>query len=116
MGSNARFHARSIKPIIQQASKTQAHIGSSVVLAECILRPVATASKSTQTDPETDPILDHVNSLKYKERKSLALKTLALSKKFALEQTANHKEYSARILATKGLASIHQEVCIRTKC
>ena len=55
-----------------------------MVLAECILRPLATASKSTQTDP----ILDHVKSLKDKENKSLALKRLAFSKKFSIEQEA----------------------------
>ena len=53
-----------------------------MVLAECILRPLATASKSTQTDP----ILDPVKSLK--ENKSLALKRLAFSKKFSIEQEA----------------------------
>jgi hypothetical protein len=46
------------------------------------LHPLAIASKSTQTDP----ILDHVKSLKDKEKKSLALKRLAFSKKFSLEQ------------------------------
>ena len=81
MGSNVGFRARSMKPIIQQASKTQAHIDSGVVLAECILRPLAIASKSTQTDP----ILDPVKNLK---DKSLALKRLALSKKFFVEQEA----------------------------
>jgi hypothetical protein len=92
MGSNVGFHARSkYKTNYQHASKTQAHIGSGVVLVERILRPLATASKSTQADP----ILDHVKSLRYKEKKSLALKRLALSKKFALEQTANHKENSS---------------------
>ena len=55
-----------------------------MVLAECILRPLAIASKSTQTDP----ILDHVKSLKDKENKSLALKRLALSKNFSVEQEA----------------------------
>ena len=84
MGSNVGFHARSIKPIIQQAFKTQAHIDSGVVLAECILRPLATARRSTQTDP----ILDPVKSLKDKENKSLALKRLAFSKKFSIEQEA----------------------------
>ena len=69
MGSNVGFYARSIKPIIHQASKTQAHIDSGVVLAECILRSLATASKSTQTDPISDP----VKSLK---DKSLAPKRL----------------------------------------
>jgi hypothetical protein len=81
MGSNARFHARSkSKTNYQQALKTQAHIGSGVVLAECILRPLTTASKPTQTDP----ILDPVKGLK----KSLALKRLAFSKKFSIEQDA----------------------------
>jgi hypothetical protein len=85
MGSNAGFHARSkSKTNYQQTLKTQAHIGSGVVLAECILRPLATASKSTQTDP----ILDYVKSLKDKEKKSLALKRLAFSKKFSIEQEA----------------------------
>ena len=84
MESNVGFPARSIKPIIQQAFKTQAHIGSHVVLAECILRPLATASKSTQTYP----ILDPVKSFKDKENKSLALKRLAFSKKFSIEQEA----------------------------
>ena len=84
MVSNVGSHARSIKPIIQQASKTQAHIDSGVVLAECILRPLATPSKSTQTDL----ILDHVKSLKDKENKSLALRRLAFSKKFSIEQEA----------------------------
>ena len=55
-----------------------------MVLAECILRPLATASKSTQTDP----ILDPVKSLKDKENKSIALKRLAFSKKFSIEQEA----------------------------
>ena len=74
-----------LKPIIttQQALKTQAHVGSGVVLAECILRPLATASKSTQTDSIVDPVKSH------KENKSLALKRLAFSKKFAIEQEAN---------------------------
>ena len=67
MGPNVGFHARSkSKTNYQQAFKTQAHIGGGVVLAECILRPLATASKSTQTDP----ILDHVKSLKDKEKSS----------------------------------------------
>ena len=48
------------------------------------MRPLATASKSTQTDP----ILDPVKSLKDKENKSLALKRLAFSKKFSIEQDA----------------------------
>jgi hypothetical protein len=56
MRSNVGFHVRSkSKTNYQHALKTQARIGSGVVLAECILRPLATASKSTQTDP----ILDH---------------------------------------------------------
>ena len=81
MGSNAGFHARSkSKTNYQQALKTQAHLGSGVVLAECILRPLAIARKSTQTDP----ILDRVKSPK----KSLALKRLAFSKKFSIEQDA----------------------------
>ena len=85
-GIKCWIHARSIKPIIQQVFKTQAHIlvDSGVVLAECILRPLATASKSTQTDP----ILDPIKSLKDKENKSLALKRLAFSKKFSIEQEA----------------------------
>jgi hypothetical protein len=41
---------------------------------ECILRPLATASKSAQTDPR----LDHVKSLNDKEKKSLTLKRLYL--------------------------------------
>jgi len=81
MGTNAGFHARSkSKTNYQQALQTQAHVDSGVVLAECILRPLAIARKSTQTDP----ILDHVKSPK----KSLALKRLAFSKKFAIEQEA----------------------------
>jgi hypothetical protein len=85
MGSNVGFHARSkSKPNYQQALKTQAHIGNGVVLAECILRPLATASKSTQTDP----ILDQVKSLKDKENKSLALKRLEFNKNFSIEQEA----------------------------
>ena len=83
MGSNVGFHARSkSKTNYQHALKTQAHVGSGVVLAECIVRPLATASKSTQTDS----IVDHVKS--HKENKSLALKRLAFSKKFAIEQEA----------------------------
>jgi hypothetical protein len=85
MGSNAGFHARSkSKTNYQQALKTQAHIGCGVVLAECILRSLVTASKSTQTDP----IWDHVKSRKDKEKKSLELKRLAFSKKFSIEQEA----------------------------
>ncbi len=81
MGTNAGFHARSkSKTNYQQALQTQAHVDSGVVLAECILRPLAIARKSTQTDP----ILDTVKSPK----KSLALKRLAFSKKFAIEQEA----------------------------
>jgi hypothetical protein len=45
---------------------------------------IVPASKSTQTDP----ILDHVKSLKDKEKKSLALKRLAFSKNFSIEQEA----------------------------
>jgi hypothetical protein len=85
MGSNVGFHARSkSKTNYQHALKTQAHSGSGVVLAECILRPLVTASKSTQTDS----IVDHVKS--HKENKSLALKRLyiAFSKKFSIEQEA----------------------------
>ena len=83
MGTNAGFHARSkSKTNYQQALKTQAHVGSGVVLAECIVRPLATASKSTQTDSIVDPVKSH------KENKSLALKRLAFSKKFAIEQEA----------------------------
>jgi hypothetical protein len=45
LGSNVGFHARSkSKTNYQHAFKTQAHIGGGVVLAECILRPLATAS------------------------------------------------------------------------
>ena len=55
---------------------------SGVVLAECILRPLATASKSTQTDSIVDPVKSH------KENKSLALQRLAFSKKFSIEQEA----------------------------
>ena len=84
MGTNAGFHARSkSKTNYQHALKTQAHVGSGVVLAECIVRPLATASKSTQTDSIVDPVKSH------KENKSLALKRLAFSKKFAIEQEAN---------------------------
>ena len=83
MGSNVGCQLRSkSKTNYQQALKTQAHVGSGVVLAECILCPLATASKSTQTDS----IVDHVKS--HKENKSLALKRLAFSKKFAIEQEA----------------------------
>jgi hypothetical protein len=90
MGSNVGFHARSKSKInYQHALKTQAHIGSGVVLAECILRPLAAASKSTLTDP----ILGHVKSLKDKEKKILALKRLAFSKKFSIEQEANKISY-----------------------
>ena len=61
MGTNAGFHARSkSKTNYQKAFQTQAHIGSGVVLVECTLRMLATACKSTQTNP----ILDHVKSLK----------------------------------------------------
>jgi hypothetical protein len=83
MGSNVGFHARyKSKTNYQQASKTQAHLGSGVVIAECILHPLATASKSTQTDS----IVDHVKS--HKGNKSLTLKRLAFSKKFCIEQEA----------------------------
>ncbi len=83
MGSNVGCQLRSkSKTNYQQALKTQAHVGSGVVLAECILRPLATASKSTQTDSIVDPVKSH------KENKSLALKRLAFSKKFAIEQEA----------------------------
>ena len=83
MGTNAGFHARSkSKTNYQQALQTQAHVDSGVVLAECILRPLAIARKSTQTDPILDPVKSH------KENKSLALKRLAFSKKFAIEQEA----------------------------
>jgi hypothetical protein len=101
MGSNVGFHARfKSKTNYQHAFKAQVHMGSGVVLAECILRPLATASKSTQTDP----ILDHVKSLKYKEKKSLALKRLAFSKKFSIEQEAKKTSYlqaSCAIIARK---------------
>ena len=81
MGSNVGCQLRSkSKTNYQQALKTQAHVDSGVVLAECILRPLATASKSTQTDSIVDPVKSH------KENKSLALKRLAFSKKFAIEQ------------------------------
>ncbi len=81
MGTNAGFHARSkSKTNYQQALKTQAHIDCGVVLSECILCPLAIARKSTQTDP----IFNRVKSPK----KSLALKRLAFSKKFAIEQEA----------------------------
>jgi hypothetical protein len=83
MGSNIEFHARSkSKSNYQHTSKTQAHIGNGVVSAECILQPLATASKSTHTDS----IVDHVKS--HKENKSLALKRLVFSKKFSIEQEA----------------------------
>jgi hypothetical protein len=92
MGSNVGFHARSkSKTNYQHASKTQAHIVSGVVLVACILRPLAIANKSTQTYP----ILVYLKSLKYKEHKGLAPKRLALSKKSALEHTANNKENSS---------------------
>ena len=81
MGSNVGCQLRSkSKTNYHQALKTQAQVDSGVVLAECILRPLAIARKSTQTDP----ILDHVKSPK----KSLALKRLAFSKKFSIEQEA----------------------------
>ena len=84
MGSNVGCQLRSkSKTNYHQALKTQAHVDSGVVLAECILRPLATTSKSTQTDS----IVDHVKS--HKENKSLALKRLAFSKKFSIEQEAN---------------------------
>jgi hypothetical protein len=74
------------KPIINKRSRRKpTSIGSGVVLAECILRPLATASKSTQTDL----ILYYVKSIKDKEKKNLALKRLAFSKKFSIEQEAN---------------------------
>jgi hypothetical protein len=83
MGSNVGCQLRSKSKInYQQALKTQAHVGSGVVLAECIVRPLATASKSTQTDSIVDPVKSH------KENKSLALKRLAFSKKFSIEQEA----------------------------
>jgi hypothetical protein len=83
MGSNVGCQLRSkSKTNYQSALKTQAHIGSGVVLAECILRPLATASKSTQTDS----IVDHVKS--HNQKKSLAQKRLAFSKKFSIEQEA----------------------------
>ena len=81
MGSNVGCQLRSkSKTNYQQALKTQAHVGSGVVLAECILRPLAIARKSTQTDPILDPVKS--------PKKSLALKRLAFSKKFAIEQEA----------------------------
>ena len=83
MGSNVGCQLRSkSKTNYHQALKTQAHVDSGVVLAECILRPLATASKSTQTDSIVDPVKSH------KEHKSLALKRLAFSKKFSIEQEA----------------------------
>ena len=48
------------------------------------MRPLATARKSTQRDPISDPVKSH----KDKEKKSLALKRLAFSKKFSIEQDA----------------------------
>jgi hypothetical protein len=83
MGSNVGFHARFISKInYQQSSKTQARTGSGVVLAECILRPLATARNSTHTDSTVDLVKSH------KEMNSLALKRLAFSKKFSIEQDA----------------------------
>ena len=77
MGSNVGCQLRSkSKTNYQQALKTQAHVGSGVVLAECILRPLATASKSTQTDSIVDPVKS--------PKKSLALKRLSFSKKFLI--------------------------------
>ena len=104
MGSDVGFHdARSkSKPNYQQAFKTQAHIGSGVVLTECILRPLATASKSTQTGPT----LDHVKSLKDKEKKSLALKKLAFNKTFSIEQVSYPKDMYVKVRGTRERASI----------
>ena len=83
MGSNVGCQLRSkSKTNYQQALKTHAHYGSGVVLAECILRPLAIARKLTQTDSIVDRAKSH------KENKSLALKRLAFSKKFSIEQEA----------------------------
>ena len=84
MGTNAGFHARSKpKTNYQHALKTQAHIDCGVVLSECILRPLAIARKLTQTNSIVDRAKSH------KGNKSLALKRLAFSKKFSIEQEAN---------------------------
>ena len=114
MGSNVGCQLRSkSKTNYHQALKTQAHVDSGVVLAECILRPLAIARKSTQTDP----ILDHVKSLRYKEKKSLALKRLAFSKKFSIEQEAK-KPVSCKLRyhckKARKAAQVISQVCIRT--
>jgi hypothetical protein len=99
MGSNAGFHARSkSKTNYQHALKTQAHIDCGVVLSECILRPLAIARKSNQTNPILDPVKS--------PKKSLALKRLAFSKKFSIEQDAKkpidlHMSTSCAIIARK---------------
>ena len=112
MGSNVGCQLRSkSKTNYQQALKTQAHVGSGVVLAECILRPLATASKSTQTDSIVDPVKSH------KEKKSLALKRLAFSKKFSIEQEAK-KPVSCKLRyhckKARKAAQVISQVCIRT--
>ena len=67
------------------------------------MRPLATASKSTQTDP----ILDHIKSLK---DKSLALKRLAFSKKFSIELEVK------KTSDLQAAAQVTSQVCIRTNC
>ncbi len=112
MGSNVGCQLRSkSKTNYHQALKTQAHVDSGVVLAECILRPLATARKSTQTDP----VLEHLKSPK----KSLALKRLAFSKKFSIEQEAK-KPVSCKLRyhckKARKAAQVTSQVCIRTNC
>ena len=110
MGSNVGCQLRSkSKTNYHQALKTQAHVDSGVVLAECILRPLAIARKSTQTDPILDPVKS--------PKKSLALKRLAFSKKFSIEQEAK-KPVSCKLRyhckKARKAAQVTSQVCIRT--
>ena len=56
MGSNVGFYARSIKPIIHQAFKTQAHIDSGVVLAAGSGVHIAPVSHRKQVDSNRSDI------------------------------------------------------------
>ena len=75
MESNFRIPAmkatiRALQTLASLSTEREGYwgLGNGVVLAECILRPLATASKSTQTYP----ILGPVKNLVYQVNKSLA--------------------------------------------
>jgi hypothetical protein len=100
MGSDVGYQLRSkSEPNHKHAFKTQAHVGSDVVLAECILHPLATATKSTQTDPKDKD--------KDKDQRVVAVRSFAFNKKFALEQTAKKAIAQQSTFLLQESATIH---------